>query len=514
MLSSMNIKNKLIVIQLLTAIVAIMLCGVFFGLSYFNQLKDNEVKHLYFSSQATGEVLSVHLDFLNATSSAVDKEPMIEDIETIASGNFSTQSGIHSATIFDKNDKAIVKYTIEGEKYFNQYDKVNPGKDNWHDEDGNYYNMYSKVYSNKDYEGIICIRYKSDADQILQDIFKISAIVLFIGFIVAFGLSTILQKSISEPILKLVSSMRRVSESKNYDIRVAQSGSDEIAELSSGFNEMLYQIKLRDDEVQTAKNSLEQRVEERTKELHEKARALEISNKELEQFAYIASHDLQEPLRMIGSFAQLIARRYKGKINSEINDYIDFIVEGVSRMQNLIEDLLLFSRVNTRKTNFQKGDFKGIIEKCKSNLRYAIETNEAEITYTEMPIMVVDDLKILQLFQNLVSNAIKFRSDVPPHIHIAAEEQDDHWLFAVKDNGIGIEKEYAKKVFMIFQRLHKNTYPGTGIGLSICKRIVELHRGNIWFESEAGQGTTFFFTIHKNMEIAKVEEIAAKTTAY
>ncbi|MGB0930800.1 MAG: ATP-binding protein [Chitinophagales bacterium] len=512
----MNIKNKLIIIQLLTAVVAIMLCGLFFGLSYFNKLKDNEVKHLYFSSKATSEVLSPHLQFYNGMSNKKDNpsaSELLENIDNIASGNFATQSRIQSATVFDKDNNAIVKYTKTDQQYFNDYTSEASSKELWHEDKSGYYNMYSKIYLGDSYEGRISIRYKSAADQILQDIFKISAIVLFIGFIVAFGLSTILQKSISEPILKLVSSMRQVSESKNYDIRVAQSGSDEIAELSSGFNEMLSQIKQRDDEVQMARNSLEQRVQERTKELNEKARALEISNKELEQFAYIASHDLQEPLRMIGSFAQLIARRYKGKINGEINDYIDFIVEGVSRMQNLIEDLLLFSRVNTRKTNFQKADFKNIIEKCKSNLRYAIETNEAQISYNAMPHLVIDDLKILQLFQNLVSNAIKFRSDVPPLIHIAAEEQENHWLFAVKDNGIGIEKEYGKKVFMIFQRLHKNTYPGTGIGLSICKRIVELHKGNIWFESEAGQGTTFFFTIDKDMQPAMLEE-AANSSSY
>ncbi len=509
MLSSMNIKNKLIIIQLLTAVVAIMLCGLFFGLSYFNELKDNEIKNLYFSSRVTGELTNVHLDFLNQGLNVEDSQKEINKILV----NFSTQPEVISATVFDAKGKEIASYAKKGENYYNNYNQTDSSNDLWHDVDGNYYNVYNNIFFNEEYEGRLNIRYKSRADQILQDIFKISAIVLFIGFIVAFGLSTILQKSISEPILKLVSSMRQVSESKNYDIRVEQSGSDEIAELSSGFNEMLSQIKLRDDEVQTARNSLEQRVQERTKELNEKARALEISNKELEQFAYIASHDLQEPLRMIGSFAQLIARRYKGKINTEINDYIDFIVEGVSRMQNLIEDLLLFSRVNTRKTNFQQADFKNIVEKCKSNLRYAIETNEAQITYAAMPSLVIDELKILQLFQNLVSNAIKFRSDVPPHIHIAAEEQENYWLFAVKDNGIGIEKEYGKKVFMIFQRLHKNTYPGTGIGLSICKRIVELHRGKIWFESEVGQGTTFFFTIHKNIHPALLEE-TAKTTAY
>ncbi len=505
----MNIKNKLIVIQLLTAVVAIMLCGGFFGLSYFSKLKDNEINNLYFNSRVISEPLNVYLDFLNKD---LDPESQKKAMTEILN-SFSTQSEIISALVLDAKGKEAVRYTKEGENSYDQYAGKKSPKDIWHEEDGNYYNVYKNIFFKEVYEGQIRIRYRSNADQILQDIFKISAIVLFIGFIVAFALSTILQKSISQPILKLVSSMREVSESKNYDIRVIQSGSDEIAELSGGFNDMLYQIKLRDDEVQAARGNLEQRVAERTKELNEKARALEISNKELEQFAYIASHDLQEPLRMIGSFAQLIARRYKGKINGEINDYIDFIVEGVSRMQNLIEDLLLFSRVNTRKTNFRETAFKTILEKCKSNLRYAIETNEAQVTYTEMPEMIVDELKILQLFQNLVSNAIKFRSDAPPYIHIAAEEQEDFWLFAVKDNGIGIEKEYAKKVFMIFQRLHKNTYPGTGIGLSICKRIVELHRGNIWFESEPVQGTTFFFTISKHIQVPKAIE-AVKTTAY
>jgi PAS domain S-box-containing protein len=234
--------------------------------------------------------------------------------------------------------------------------------------------------------------------------------------------------------------------------------------------------------------------EEKLKMLAEK---LSVSNKELEQFAYVASHDLQEPLRMVASYIQLLQRRYKGQISKEADEFIGFAVDGVVRMKTLINDLLIYSRVNTREFPAEPTDINKIIEQVKVNLKTAIEEADAVIEYENLPTVNCSPLQITQLFQNLISNAIKFRSDErPPRVQITAKLTDDEWMFSVADNGIGIEKEYTERVFVIFQRLHNyNEYPGTGIGLAICKKIVEKFGGHIWVESEPGKGSTFNFTV-------------------
>ncbi|MGJ3247379.1 MAG: PAS domain-containing sensor histidine kinase [Elainellaceae cyanobacterium] len=235
-----------------------------------------------------------------------------------------------------------------------------------------------------------------------------------------------------------------------------------------------------------------QLLEQETLQRQELAR----SNADLQQFAYVASHDLQEPLRMITSYLQLIERRYKDQLDDDANDFIDFAVEGATRMQTLINDLLSYSRVGTRGKSFEQTDVGTCLKRALVNLKMAIDENNATITYDEMPQIMADETQFTQLFQNLISNAIKFRGAHPPRIHIQAQRRHDDWLFSVQDNGIGIEPQYAQRIFMIFQRLHaRNEYPGTGIGLAICKKIVERHNGHIWVESELGKGTTFFFTM-------------------
>jgi PAS domain S-box-containing protein len=231
--------------------------------------------------------------------------------------------------------------------------------------------------------------------------------------------------------------------------------------------------------------------------LAQQARELARSNAELEQFAYIASHDLQEPLRMVAGFTQLLSERYKGQLDDKADQYIDFAVEGASYMQNLIEDLLSYSRVTTRAKPFQPTNFQTVLQKTLSNLRVTINENQAEITSDPLPTLLADESQMIQLFQNLVGNAIKFHADTPPHVHISAREEDKEWIFSVKDNGIGINPRYYERIFVIFQRLHSkhSSYPGTGIGLAICKKVVERHGGRIWVESEPGKGTTFYFSL-------------------
>lgn len=230
--------------------------------------------------------------------------------------------------------------------------------------------------------------------------------------------------------------------------------------------------------------------------LARQARELARSNAELEQFAYVASHDMQEPLRMVASYVQLLARRYKGKLDADADEFIGYAVDGAVRMQRMISDLLAYSRVGRRGETFEPIEAATAVEWAMGNLGAAMEDSGARVTFDAMPRVVAHGGQLAQLFQNLIGNALKFRGDAPPRIHISAWRQDDEWVFSVSDNGIGFDAQYADKVFAIFQRLHgKGSYPGMGIGLAICKKIVEQLGGRIWVESEPHKGTTFYFTI-------------------
>ena len=232
------------------------------------------------------------------------------------------------------------------------------------------------------------------------------------------------------------------------------------------------------------------------KELYDTLAELERSNRELEEFAYVASHDLQEPLRMVASYMQLLEKRYKGKIDVNADKFIAYAVDGATRMQMLINDLLIYSRVGKRKKEYKPVNCDDVLEHVMIDLDKAIKGNMARVTHDPLPIIVADDIQIGQLLQNLISNAIKFQGDESPEVHISAEKKGSDWLFSVRDNGIGIDMKHAERIFKIFQRLQiKNRYAGTGIGLAICKRIVERHGGRIWVESKEEEGATFYFTI-------------------
>jgi PAS domain S-box-containing protein len=220
------------------------------------------------------------------------------------------------------------------------------------------------------------------------------------------------------------------------------------------------------------------------------------SNKDLEQFAYVASHDLQEPLRMVSSYTQLLARRYQGQLDASANKFIAYAVDGANRMQRLIEDLLAYSRVGARAKGFERIDCTAALDRALANLKAAIDASGAVVTHGPLPAVVHDNLLLVQLFQNLIGNAIKFHVEAPPRVHVTAEQKAEEWVFAVRDNGIGIDPQYAQRIFTIFQRLHTNEeYSGTGIGLAICKKIVERRGGRIWVESQPGSGSTFYFTV-------------------
>jgi chemotaxis family two-component system sensor kinase Cph1 len=241
-------------------------------------------------------------------------------------------------------------------------------------------------------------------------------------------------------------------------------------------------------------------VEARIREAHLERRTVELtrSNEDLQQFAYVAAHDLQEPLRMIASYTQLLAQRYKGRLDADADEFIAYAVDGAQRMQRLIADLLAYCRVGTTQSELCATSSEAALNQACNNLRSALQESGATVTRDPMPMVTADSGQLTQLFQNLVSNAIKYRRAEPPRVHISAAKQSGSsgWVFTVRDNGLGIDERYFERIFVMFQRLHaRNEFSGTGIGLSMCKKIVERHGGRIWVESAPGQGSTFFFSL-------------------
>jgi signal transduction histidine kinase len=314
-----------------------------------------------------------------------------------------------------------------------------------------------------------------------------------VGIVSLLGTYLLLSRSVRKPLTEFRKATAEITRG-NLEKRVHITSRDEIGELASDFNIMTAKLE---EQVK----GLEDRVDERTILISK----LRSANRDLAQFAYVASHDLQEPLRMISSYLQLLSKRYSGHMDKDADEFINYAVDGANRLQRMINDLLTFSRVGTRGKLFAKTDIGVVLGFALTNLEIAIEEAHAKITHSDLPTVKADEVQLLQLFQNLIENAIKFRSDKPLAIHVSAERGDGEWIFSVKDNGIGIDPQYRDRLFVIFQRLHSAAkYPGTGIGLALCKRIVERHSGRIWVESELGKGSTFRFTIPDKKEEAIV----------
>lgn len=254
--------------------------------------------------------------------------------------------------------------------------------------------------------------------------------------------------------------------------------------------QQLIEERLRaEDDIRRLNADLERRVRERTQELSR-------SNEELRQFAYVASHDLQEPLRTVGSYAQLLAKRYKGQLDSDADEFVRYMVDGVTRMHVLLNDMLAYSRVTDSEAKaFGEADSGAILKSALMNLEATIKDNDAVITSADLPMVTGDDVQLTQVFQNLIANSIKYRRTARPEIHVSAEQVDGAWHFSIRDNGIGIEAKYWERIFGIFKRLHGRELPGTGMGLAICKKIVERHGGRIWVESTLGEGSNFQFSL-------------------
>jgi light-regulated signal transduction histidine kinase (bacteriophytochrome) len=253
--------------------------------------------------------------------------------------------------------------------------------------------------------------------------------------------------------------------------------------------------------LQRTRDELEHRVGERTKELAVANQVLERSNLELKQFAYIASHDLQSPLRSISGFVQLLRLEYEGKLDDQAQDWIRRTVQSIALMQSLIRDLLSYSRVDARSRPFAPTLFVDVVNDAIVLLDSSIQDSRGQVTFGELPTIMGDRSQLVQLLQNLIGNGLKYHSDKRPHIHISVERSGMEWIFSVHDNGIGIDAKHYEQIFEIFKRLHdQSEYPGTGIGLAVCRRVVDRHGGKIWVKSEPGNGSTFYFTIPEGTE--------------
>ncbi len=314
------------------------------------------------------------------------------------------------------------------------------------------------------------------------DVTGIVSAVALILVLVALGIA--LRAAAIRPLTRLAGDARQVA-SGDFDHDVDPSGPREVHTLAVDVNEMRQRILRELSAVRAGHAALEAR-----------ARDLERSNAELEQFAYVASHDLQEPLRKVASFCQLLQRRYIGQLDARADQYIEFAVDGAKRMQALIDDLLAFSRVGRAERAPTLVSCAKALSQARVNLTSEIKKSGAVIEATDLPAVNAEFTLLTSLFQNLISNAIKFRGEQPPVVWITASRRDDDWLFSVADNGIGIEPEFADRIFVIFQRLHDRTqYAGTGIGLSMCRKIVEHYGGRIWLDTEYDEGAKFNFTL-------------------
>jgi signal transduction histidine kinase len=492
-LKNTSIKNKLILIQIATALVAVVICCVIFVINDLKIFKANNISNKYSIAEILG---------LNSIAPLLFNDH--ESAKKILMSLDSNPS-ILNAAVYDKNGNLFAVYNKSGEPDFSF---SNDGFLTSGVLEGQIFIVNYRIFQKKEFLGTVWIRSEVTAlNNIVTGYIKVAILVLVIALISTAIISFFLQKVITRPIEVFIKKTKDISEKGDYSGRLIQYGKDEIGILSEEFNHMLSQIQQMELSLKEVNTKLEERVKLRTleletanKELKMKSEDLVRSNLELEQFAYIASHDLQEPLRTISNYVGLFKKQFgENKFDKNASQYLNYILGATERMQTLIIDLLSYSRIG-HYHNIDQVDCNEVMKEILKDFDALIKMSNAKITIDKLPVIEGHYSEIKSLFQNVLSNAIKFRKkDVKPVIKIYAEERKSEWLFAIKDNGIGINEAYHDKLFKIFQRLHSQSeYSGTGIGLAQCKKIVEIHGGRIWVDSVPGMGSTFYFTIQKS----------------
>lgn len=479
------IRTKLLLLILLSSGVALALSMIMIVIYDSIEYTDMKIRELQTQAAVFGKINTAALSFNDPQSAG----------ESLSALKFRPL--IVAAALYKPDGKILASYSRNGKPY-----SFPPAGNNGHRiEDGNV-NLFYKIQQHDETVGTVYLSADLERESRVLHIAGLLAIVMLGSLVFSLWISNRLHPIISTPLLEISAIANAVVNKNDYALRAKKYHADEIGSLAEAFNQMLSRIQERDANLIKSNLTLQKEINARIQaqeSLKRNLQELARSNAELEQFAYVSSHDLQEPLRMIASYSQLIEKRYIDKLDEKGLTFLGYIVEGAKRMQELIDDLLMFSRVGTRGKELSPIAIKKPLDIAVHNLVRLIGESKATIDYPEsLPAVIGDTIQLTQLFQNLIANAIKFSGNNIPRIEINVTKLNEFLEFTVKDYGIGIEREHFDRIFVIFQRLHgRSEYPGSGIGLAICKKIVERHGGHIWVESETGAGTTFHFTLRE-----------------